>query len=68
MSVKNLLFKFSDFFQKKSLISLTNSTTEFFQIALEELVEHWIVTELGGKIVEKKKISSMKKAMGLILG
>src|SRR6056300_73561 len=53
MSVKNLLFKFPDFFKKKSLDALTNSTTEFPQLDLDELVEQWNVAEIGRQDGEK---------------
>ena len=47
MTVKNFLFKFPDIFKKKYLDALTNSTTEFPQLDLEQLCKEWRVAEIG---------------------
>jgi hypothetical protein len=47
MSIKNFLFKFPDIFKKKSLDALTNTTTEFPQLDLEQLCIEWRLAEIG---------------------
>ena len=47
MSIKNILFKFPDIFKKKSLDALTNTTTEFPQLDLEQLCKEWRLAEIG---------------------
>ena len=64
MAVKNFLFKFPDFFKKKSLDALTNSTTEFPQLDLDELVEQWNIAEAGKQDGEKNIPSSSTTSYG----
>lgn len=64
MAVKNFLFKFPDLFKKKSLDALTNSTTEFPQLDLDELVEQWNIAEVGKQDGEKNIPSSSTTSYG----
>ena len=64
MDVKNFLFKFPDLFKKKSLDALTNSTTEFPQLDLDELVEQWNVAEVGKQDGEKNIPSTSTTSYG----
>ena len=54
MSIKNFLFKFPDIFKKKSLDALTNTTTEFPQLDLEQLCKEWRLAEIGENVGKKR--------------
>jgi hypothetical protein len=62
MTVKNFLFSFPDIFKKRSLDALTNTTTEFPQLDLEQLCDQWQLAktgvEEGGKNIPSTSSSS----------
>ena len=65
MSIKNFLFKFPDIFKKKSLDALTNTTTEFPQLDLEQLCIEWRLAEIGED--DGKKISHLLQLIATVL-
>ena len=64
MSIKNFIFKFPDIFKKKSLDALTNSTTEFPQLDVEDLCKEWRLAEIGEEDGNKNIPSSSTKSHG----
>jgi hypothetical protein len=64
MSIKNFLFKFPDIFKKKSLDALTNTTTEFPQLDLEQLCKEWRLAEIGEDDGKKNIPSSSTASYG----
>ena len=64
MSIKNFIFKFPDIFKKKSLDALTNSTTEFPQLDVEDLCKEWRLAEIGEEDGKKNIPSSSTKSHG----
>ena len=64
MSIKNFIFKFPDIFKKKSLDALTNSTTEFPQLDVEDLCKEWRLAEIGEEDGKKNIPSSSTKNHG----
>jgi|TARA_B110000027_G_scaffold6474_1_gene5881 hypothetical protein len=64
MSIKNFLFKFPDIFKKKSLDALTNTTTEFPQLDIEQLCKEWRLAEIGEDDGKKNIPSSSTASYG----
>ena len=64
MSVKNFLFKFPEIFKKKSLDALTNTTTEFPQLDLEQLCKEWKLAEIGEEDGKKNIPSASTSSHG----
>ncbi|MFL2889583.1 MAG: hypothetical protein ACJZ4O_01900, partial [Pelagibacteraceae bacterium] len=64
MGVKNFLFKFPNIFEKKSLDALTNTTTEFPQLDLEQLCKEWRLAEIGEEDGKKNIPSSSTSSFG----
>jgi len=64
MSIKNFLFKFPDIFKKKSLDALTNTTTEFPQLDIEQLCKEWRLAEIGEDDGKKNIPSSSTDSYG----
>ena len=64
MTVKNSIFKFPDIFKKKALDALTNSTTEFPQLDVEDLCKQWRLVEIGDEDGKKNIPSTSTKSHG----
>jgi hypothetical protein len=64
MTVKNSIFKFPDIFKKKALDALTNSTTEFPQLDVEDLCKQWRLEEIGEEDGKKNIPSSSTNSHG----
>ena len=64
MTVKNSIFKFPDIFKKKALDALTNSTTEFPQLDVEDLCKEWQLVEIGDEDGKKNIPSASTKSHG----